>query len=152
MALTRYRQNDWFNKLFSKEFDALTFPFGTMFSPSHSFSQHFGGVDLHMTEKGYEILIDVPGFTKDEISIQEKDGYLTIYGDRKETSKEGTDESNSLIYNSRHNQIRQTVRLPRDANLDTITAKLGSTGTLVVRMERLEDSNHRRIELSYTVH
>ena len=34
--------------------------------------------DVKETENGYEVAVDLPGFKKDEISAQLKDGYLTI--------------------------------------------------------------------------
>ena len=34
--------------------------------------------DVRETEKGYTLMIDLPGFKKDEVSAELKDGYLTI--------------------------------------------------------------------------
>ena len=34
--------------------------------------------DVKETEKGYEVDMDLPGFKKDEIKVQLKDGYLTV--------------------------------------------------------------------------
>ena len=34
--------------------------------------------DVRETEAGYEVAVDVPGFKKDEIEIELKDGYMTI--------------------------------------------------------------------------
>ena len=34
--------------------------------------------DVKETEKGYEVAVDLPGFKKDEIQIELKDGYLTV--------------------------------------------------------------------------
>ena len=34
--------------------------------------------DVKETENGYEVAVDLPGFKKDEISLELKDGYLTI--------------------------------------------------------------------------
>ena len=34
--------------------------------------------DVKETENGYEVAIDLPGFKKDEIQLELKDGYLTI--------------------------------------------------------------------------
>ncbi|MBS6396312.1 MAG: Hsp20/alpha crystallin family protein [Clostridiales bacterium] len=49
--------------------------------------------DVRETEEGYEVAIDLPGFDKDEISIQLQDGYLNIQAakglDKDETDKKG---------------------------------------------------------------
>ena len=34
--------------------------------------------DVHETEEGYELNVDLPGFSKDEINVELKNGYLTI--------------------------------------------------------------------------
>lgn len=49
--------------------------------------------DVRETENGYELDIDLPGFKKDEITAQLKDGYMTISAskglDKDEKDKEG---------------------------------------------------------------
>ena len=49
--------------------------------------------DVRETDNGYELDIDLPGFKKDEISAQLKDGYLTISTakglDKDEKEKDG---------------------------------------------------------------
>ena len=49
--------------------------------------------DVRETENSYELDIDLPGFKKDEVSVDLKDGYLTISAskgvDKDETDKKG---------------------------------------------------------------
>ena len=49
--------------------------------------------DVHETEDSYELDVDLPGFKKDEISLDIKDGYLTIAAqkglDKDEQDKKG---------------------------------------------------------------
>ena len=49
--------------------------------------------DVKETENGYEVAIDLPGFKKDEISIELKEGCLNISAakglDKEESDKEG---------------------------------------------------------------
>ena len=49
--------------------------------------------DVKETEKGYEVDMDLPGFKKDEIQVQLKDGYLVLSAakglDKDEKDKEG---------------------------------------------------------------
>ena len=46
--------------------------------------------DVHETEEGYELNVDLPGFSKDEINVELKNGYLTISA-AKGLDKEETD-------------------------------------------------------------
>ena len=54
---------------------------------------HLLPVEGQETENGYEIAVDLPGFKKDEINIEVKDGYLTVSAekglDKKEEDKKG---------------------------------------------------------------
>lgn len=34
--------------------------------------------DIRETDKGYEMIIDIPGFKKDEVKVALQDGYLTV--------------------------------------------------------------------------
>ncbi len=49
--------------------------------------------DIRETDGGYELVVDLPGFKKDEIQLQLENGYLTISAakglDKDETDKEG---------------------------------------------------------------
>ena len=44
--------------------------------------------DVKETDKDYEVSIDLPGFKKDELQIELKDGYLTVSGSKEVTSKD----------------------------------------------------------------
>lgn len=49
--------------------------------------------DIRETDEGYEVIMDLPGFKKDEIEIQLENGYLTVSAakglDKDETDKKG---------------------------------------------------------------
>ena len=49
-------------------------------------------------EKGgdYHIEMDIPGFTKDEISVTTKDGYLTITAEKKEEKNDEDEDKNYI--------------------------------------------------------
>lgn len=44
--------------------------------------------DVRETEKGYTLLIDLPGFKKNEVSAELKDGYLTVSAQKAEGHEE----------------------------------------------------------------
>ena len=39
--------------------------------------------DVKETEKGYEVVIDLPGFKKEDVTCELKDGYLTVSAEKK---------------------------------------------------------------------
>ena len=56
--------------------------------------------DVHEHDDHYEIVIDLPGFKKDQINLELRDGYLTVSAakglDKDEKTKEGNDPSGAL--------------------------------------------------------
>ena len=67
-------------------------------------------IDMYLNEKNLKIVIDIPGFAKDDIK-------LTLCGDILSIKAQKTideNESKSLISNQRPNMIDKKVRLPVD--------------------------------------
>ena len=57
--------------------------------------------DVRETEDTYELDVDLPGFKKDEITVDLKDGYLTI-GASKGLDKDQSDENGKYIRRERY--------------------------------------------------
>lgn len=57
--------------------------------------------DVKETDGGYELEMDLPGFKKDEITVDLKDGYLTI-GASKGLDKDQSDENGKYIRRERY--------------------------------------------------
>ena len=47
-------------------------------TPFFTKSEGMMKTDIKETDKGYELDVDLPGFKKDEIQVQLKDGYLVL--------------------------------------------------------------------------
>lgn len=56
--------------------------------------------DVYEKEGNYHIEMDLPGYSKEDISVEAKDGYLTIKASKDE-NKEETDESKNYIRRER---------------------------------------------------
>lgn len=54
--------------------------------------------DIVKKDNGYELTMDLPGYEKNDISIDVKDGYLTISAEKK---KDTTNESKDYVYKER---------------------------------------------------
>ena len=57
--------------------------------------------DVKENDKGYEVAIDLPGFKKDEVTIQLKDGYLNISA-AKGLDKDEKDKKDKYIRKERY--------------------------------------------------
>ena len=78
--------------------DFFSDPFGMMVPQGRDplYGKHAKNLmktDVRETDESYELDVDLPGFTKDEISVELKNGYLTIQAakglDKDQTDKKG---------------------------------------------------------------
>ena len=81
-----------FDEFFGRDFDL--FPALTARDPLYGkHAKNLMKTDVRETENTYELDIDLPGFKKDEVSVELKDGYLTISAakglDKDEQDKQG---------------------------------------------------------------
>jgi len=67
-------------------------------------------IDMYLNEKNLKIVIDIPGFAKDDIKLTLCGDILSIKAQKTIDEK----ESESLISNQRPNVIDKKVRLPVD--------------------------------------
>ena len=58
-------------------------------------------IDVRETENSYELDVDLPGYRKEDIKVQLKDGNLTIYAS-KNTEKEEKDKNGKYVRRERY--------------------------------------------------
>jgi HSP20 family protein len=104
-------------------------------------------MDIKATEKEYIIHADVPGFEKDDISLELRDDRLKLTAEKKEESEE---KGQNYIRRERgYRSFSRTVILPDDAQLnEDIDASLDK-GVLEIHVPRSpdEESNSRKIDI-----
>ena len=67
-------------------------------------------VDMYLNEKNLKIVIDIPGFTKEDIKLTLSGDILSIKAQKTTDEK----ESETLILNQRPDKIDKKIRLPVD--------------------------------------
>lgn len=81
--------NNWFDDLFDRSFTMAPWPEERELYGKHV--RNLMKTDVHETEKGYEMSVDLPGFKKEDIHVDLKEGYLTVRAEKnleKEEKKE----------------------------------------------------------------
>jgi len=63
---------------------------------------HMMKTDVRETDDGYELLVDLPGFKKDEINLDLSNGYLSI-STEKTLDKEDRNEQGRVLRHERYN-------------------------------------------------
>lgn len=79
--------------------------------------------DVRETENSYELDIDLPGFKKDEVKLQLKDGYLTVNA-AKGLDKDEKDKNGKYIRQERYaGAMSRSFYVGTDVQTDEIHAK-----------------------------
>jgi HSP20 family protein len=101
-------------------------------------------VNEKITEKGYELQIDLPGVKKGNIEIAVNDGILTISGERKLERKE--EKENYTRIESFFGRFERSFKLPADADTENVEAKY-EDGVLKVFIPRKVKPAGKKIEI-----
>lgn len=79
-------------------------------------------VDIVETEKGYELVADLPGLTSDDVDITIEDGVLAISGERKQ---ERVEEKKGFRRVERtFGAFKRSFTLPKGVSVDQVTARV----------------------------
>ena len=92
--------------------------------------------DISEKANGYEIAVDLPGFKKDEINLDIKDGYLTITA-QKGLDKDEEDKKGRVIRKERYAGVCQRSFFVGDVKPEDIKAKYES-GVLTINVPKEE--------------
>lgn len=138
--------------------DDLLNSFGRRYD--HAFARtNFNHIDYNASKDKYEINIALPGFTKDEISIELVDNILTINAKASsstssDTSLENNNQSLDIADSKSrkvakwNNEVRQSIKVPRDINQDQISTSLNN-GILTIVIPRNHDvKSAKKIEIN----
>ena len=125
--------------LFDDDFDV----FPDLFTRSNPlYGKHAKNImktDVRETDKGYELDVDLPGFKKDEVQVQLKDGYLTISA-AKGLDKDETDKNGSLIRQERYaGSLSRSYYVGEDITENDIHAKF-ENGVLTIEVPKKEET------------
>jgi len=106
--------------------------------------QHFGqqvaeffspNSDAAVSDDCYEINLELPGVSDDDISIEAHDNRLTVTGEKKSNHEETG--KNYYFSERTFGSFRRSFRLPADANEDAIEAT-HKDGVLTIRVGKLQ--------------
>ena len=92
--------------------------------------------DISEKENGYEIAVDLPGFKKDEINLDIKDGYLTITA-QKGLDKDEEDKKGRVIRRERYAGVCQRSFFVGDVKPEDIKARY-EYGVLTIMVPKEE--------------
>jgi len=100
--------------------------------------------DMIETDNEYVVEVDLPGLSKDDITINCQDNVLTIEGERKRESKE---EHKGYLRNERYfGTFKRAIMLPASILDDKIKATF-KDGVLRVTVPKAEKSKRKTVDI-----
>lgn len=127
---------DQMEKSFNELFDSRR-SFGVLDTPFNSFR-----MDVVEEEDAFYAIADLPGFTKDDITIELEDNRLTIRAKRDEQLEHKDEARNYLRKERRYGEFVRSFYVD-NIKQDEIRAKL-ENGVLRVKLPKLEPSKPQR--------
>jgi HSP20 family protein len=101
-------------------------------------------VDLFENEGDYHLKAEIPGFSKEEISVSLSDGTVTLTGNKESSHEEKTDVYH--LKEMKSGSFTRSFELPGEIDEDKIDATY-KDGLLTVIMPKKEGSKAKRIEV-----
>jgi HSP20 family protein len=98
-------------------------------------------IDLYQEKEAFYVRAELPGFRKEDISVEVADGLLTVTGHRKTDSK--GKENGTATQESR---VSRAVTLPEHLKLDKIHATY-ENGVLTVKLPKTEEVKPKQIAI-----
>jgi HSP20 family protein len=100
--------------------------------------------DIYNTEDSYLFKLEVPGFAKEAVNIEFKDGILTIKGELNETIE--SDDNKYHWTERKTGSFSRSFRLPKSVDGSTIEATM-SRGILEVKVAKPEEKKPQSIDI-----
>ena len=99
--------------------------------------------DIYEKDGNYHIEMDLPGYNKENISVEAKDGYLTIKAEKKNEVNEEDEERNYIRRERSYGSYERTFTLG-DLDQDNIEASF-ENGTLNIVVPKKEVADNKKV-------
>ncbi len=102
-------------------------------------------VDIYENEEAVVVKAELPGIPKDQVSVEVKDGVLTLRGERK-FEKEVQEENYHRVERS-YGSFQRSFSLPSSVDAEKISASL-TDGVLELRLPKREAARPKQIRVA----
>jgi HSP20 family protein len=141
MAILKYSDpnTDVFGKRFSDIMDE--FFNDAVATRNRSFAP---SVDISETDKKYNIDVEIPGMSKDDIELNIENNRLTISGERKFENEEKNKQFHRV--ETHYGTFTRSIQLPDNVKQDSIHATY-KDGILSISIDKSEDKIKKQIQI-----
>ena len=100
-------------------------------------------VDLYQDKDAFTVRAELPGFRKEDISVEVANGILTVTGHQK---TEGKSDQKDKATTTQERRVSRSISLPEQLNLDKIQAAY-ENGVLTVTLPKREEVKPKPIAI-----
>lgn len=138
MMVPMRRNRNLLSELMTDPFDAFFNAASAPMQAMQKMSPTLMRTDIKETDGGYELTIDLPGFKKDDVQAELKDGYLTINA-QTQSESEDKDEEGTYVRKERFSgKCSRTFYVGDDVEEDDIKAKF-EDGVLKITVPKKQE-------------
>jgi HSP20 family protein len=101
-------------------------------------------IDIAVEKDAVVVRADLPGLSKDDVSVTLQDNYLTIRGEKKQETEQK--ETNYFVSERLYGSFARTIELPVAVDANKIEARF-KDGVLHVTLPKTENAKPKRIEV-----
>jgi HSP20 family protein len=116
----------------------------TLRGPNGYVAEFEPAVDITERDDALVLTAELPGLSRDDITVELENNVLTIRGEKKEERTEEGEER--YVYERRYGSFSRSFTLPRSVDPDRISARY-DRGVLTVTMPKAPEGKGRRIEV-----
>ncbi len=102
-------------------------------------------IDVRETDESFVFTAELPGLSKNDVSITLEDNVLSLVGERKFDQEESKNEFRRIERSYGH--FTRSFTLPNEVDHDKVEARYGD-GLLTVTVPKTEKSKPRKIQIS----
>jgi len=131
------------DKFFSHDFPSFSEFFGNKFFSEGAYPR----VDIRDFKDRAEIVAEIPGLTKEDITLDYKDGMLSIKGNKRE-QKEITEEHEVVTKEIKYSSFCRKIALSDDIyDIDNIKAKHEGVSLEITIPKKIEEAKDTKINI-----
>ncbi len=99
--------------------------------------------DVYEKDGVYNIEVDVPGYSKEDVTIETNDGYITIKASKSQENKEEKNGKKYYYHERRFGKMERSFYIG-NMDEDKISAKM-ENGTLIVTIPIMQEKDSKKI-------
>lgn len=138
MMVPMRRNRNLLSELMTDPFDAFFDAAAAPMQAMQKMSPNLMRTDIKETDAGYELTIDLPGFKKDDVQADLKDGYLTIAAQTQSESEDKGEKGTYVRKERFSGKCSRTFYVGDDIEEDDIKAKF-EDGVLKIAVPKKQE-------------